>query len=526
MVPRVSDALLASYDNLPYESEPLVETHPDSLAVIATLMGMQPGPVERCRVLELGCAAGGNLVPMADALPEGRFLGVDFSPVQIAQGQKIVDALGLTNIELRAMDILDLEPSIGQFDYIICHGVYSWAPAGVQARILEIFAQNLTANGVGYVSYNTYPGWHARGMVREIMSFHAGQFTGPQSQVREGRKLLDFLVQATSPSDSAYSRALKELTEWMRPQQDPYLFHEYLEDVNLPVYFHQFVDRLAANNLRYLGEPLLAMSPAGYPPEIQRAWQQLSPDPLRLEQYADFITNRSFRRSLVVHAQTQSARALSAQSVSNMHITTLVRPVSKTVDVRSHAVEAFRGRDSLAVSTGAPALKAALVGLMEVWPASLTFGELWDDVCKRLAGAPLAGATDAVARQRMAEHLLHCYQSSLVSLHVRAPQFASQPGPQPIGSRVARYQAKAGSPITNLRHRVAQISEFDRVVLGCLDGRDHAAILDAVECAVEANQFPVEPHVRGATVAQRRAIFDERLSASLTFLAQSALLVR
>jgi methyltransferase-like protein len=414
----------------------------------------------------------------------------------------------------------------GQFDYIICHGVYSWAPAAVQTKILEILAQNLDANGVGYVSYNTYPGWHARGMVREIMSFHAGQFTAPQTQIQEGRKLLDFLVQATGPSDSAYSRALKELAEWMRRQQDSYLFHEYLEDVNQPVYFHQFVERLAANNLRYLGEPLLSSSLAGYPPEIQRGWQQISHDPLRLEQYADFITNRSFRRSLVGHAQTLAARAPSAQYVSNLHITTLVRPVSKTVDVRSHAVEAFRGRESLSASTGDPAIKAALVGLMEVWPASLTFGELWDDVCKRLAGAPLAGATDAVARQRMAEHLLHCYQSNLVSFHVRKLQFARGPSSQPLSSRLARYQAVAGLPITNLRHRVAQVGEFDRAVLGCLDGRDRAAILDALERAIEANQLPIEPHVRSATVAQRRAIFDERLGISLTFLAQSALLVQ
>jgi len=521
----VSHALLASYDNLPYESEPLAHTHPDSLAAVATLLGMIPADVERCRVLELGCATGGNLIPMADALPESHFLGVDFSPVQIAQAQKVVDAIELKNIDLRAIDILELDHNIGHFDYIICHGVYSWAPPAVQTKILEIFAQNLAPSGVAYVSYNTYPGWQARGMARDLMSYHAGQFTGPQAQVQEGRKLLDFLGQATSVSDSAYHRTLKELSEWMRGQTDPYVYHEYLEDVNRPVYFHQFVEQLTANGLRYLGEPMLAASLAGYPPEIQRAWRQLSTDPMRLEQYADFITNRSFRRSLVALAKATAARTPSAQSVNDMHITTLVRPVSKTVDVRSGAVEVFRGRESLTLSTGDPALKAALVALIEVWPAALTFGELWEDVSKRLAGTLAAGGTDVVARQRLAENLLQCYQASLVSLQVRAPQFAAKPGVQPSASRLARYQATAKAPVTNLRHRVAQISEFDRVVLGLLDGRDRAAILDALESAVETNQLVVEPHVLSATVAQRRAIFDERVSASLVVIAHSALLV-
>src|SRR5262245_13581209 len=68
-----------SRDSVPYESHPYVQTHPSRLFVVGTLFGTRPTPVQRCRVLELGCAAGGNLIPMADALPESEFIGIDAS---------------------------------------------------------------------------------------------------------------------------------------------------------------------------------------------------------------------------------------------------------------------------------------------------------------------------------------------------------------------------------------------------------------------------------------------------------------
>src|SRR5262245_16820704 len=172
----MSDALLTSYEEVPYESKPIPGSHPDSLATMAILCGMQPPPIDRCRVLELGCAAGGNLLPMAQTVPDGRFVGIDLSPRQVADGQALIDALGLTNLELRALSILDVGEDFGTFDYIICHGVFSWVPREVQDKILAICRRHLAPNGVAYVSYNTYPGWHLRGMVRDMLTYHARQF--------------------------------------------------------------------------------------------------------------------------------------------------------------------------------------------------------------------------------------------------------------------------------------------------------------------------------------------------------------
>ena len=78
---------------------------------VTCLFGMQPHDVANSRVLELGCAGGGNLIPMALTMPDAKFVGVDLSAVQVAQGQKLIADLGLTNIRLLVLSITDLDES-------------------------------------------------------------------------------------------------------------------------------------------------------------------------------------------------------------------------------------------------------------------------------------------------------------------------------------------------------------------------------------------------------------------------------
>src|SRR5436190_23362618 len=92
---------VTSYDEVPYKSYPYPQSHPDRLATVATLFGMEPPPLDNCRVLELGCCSGGNLIPMAERFPGRRFVGVDYSQRQVAEGQATLKELGLENIELR-----------------------------------------------------------------------------------------------------------------------------------------------------------------------------------------------------------------------------------------------------------------------------------------------------------------------------------------------------------------------------------------------------------------------------------------
>lgn len=525
----MADALLTSYEEVPYESKPIPGTHPDSLATMAVLFGMRPPPVERCRVLELGCAAGGNLLPMAQALPEGRFVGIDLSPRQIADGQAFVEKLGLTNLELKALSILDVEDGLGTFDYVLCHGVYSWVPPEVQDKILAICKRHLAPSGVAYVSYNTYPGWHLRGMVRDMLVYHARQFDDPATRVQQARAFLDFLVQALADSETSYGQLIKEEADYLRPQTDSYFFHEQLEAVNDPVYFHQFAARAQAHGLQYLSEARLSSFDANLPPELDEALGRMTRDLIEREQYLDFLRNRTFRRTLLCHADVALNRTPGPEAVLGLQLSSYTVPVSEKPDVASLTVEKFRGPDGQTVSTNNPLVKTALLCLAELAPLAIPFESLWQAVNSRLDQAP-DGVLGPEQRDRssLAGAMLQCFASNLVELHVHAPRIMSGVSERPVGSPLARLQcANDARRIANLWHRVVDLNVLDRVVLCHLDGqRDHAALLRMLEELAQKNLLVIQHEGQPLTDPEGvRRKLGESLEPSLRRLAGLALLV-
>ena len=159
-----------SYDKIPYPSKFFVQTHPDRLATQATLFGMSPADVATCRVLELGCGNGSNLIAQAYLLPEAKFIGVDLAKTHIEDAAAAARGFGFTNIEFRQMDVMDMsEADFGKFDYITAHGLFSWVPDLVREKVLELYRELLNENGVGYISYSAYPGAHQREMVQRAM---------------------------------------------------------------------------------------------------------------------------------------------------------------------------------------------------------------------------------------------------------------------------------------------------------------------------------------------------------------------
>ncbi len=320
-----------SYDATPYVSQAFPQTHPDRVAVLGKLCGMTPAPQDRCRVLELGCAGGGNLIPMAAQLPGASFLGIDLSARQIADGKAVIDQLGLSNIQLRHLNILDVDAAFGQFDYILAHGVYSWVPSEVQDKILAVCRQNLAPQGIAYVSYNTYPGWRMRGMIRDMMLYHSNRFRDASQQVQQARALLDFLAQNVPTEQNPYGILLAQELEALRNQADWYLAHDHLEQVNEPVYFHQFAQRAGAKALQYLGESdFHAMLASNFSlPRVTETLRLIATDIVAMEQYMDFVRNRVFRQTLMVHSETKLNRHLTWRDMQEVHFATPARPVNE-----------------------------------------------------------------------------------------------------------------------------------------------------------------------------------------------------
>jgi methyltransferase-like protein/cyclopropane fatty-acyl-phospholipid synthase-like methyltransferase len=517
-----------SYDEVPYESHPYAQTHPSRLFTVAALFGLSPPPVATARVLELGCASGGNLIPIAEAFPDATLVGVDQSARQVADGQRLIDRLGLANVSLRHASILDVGDSYGRYDYVICHGVFSWVPTTVRDKILDVCAKHLSPSGVAYVSYNTYPGWHMRGMIRDMMRYHANRFATPQERTRQARALLDFLATSVRPG-TPYATMLKQELDALRHHADHYLYHEHLEEVNDPLYFHQFVEMARAHGLRYLGESRIGTMIAGnLAPDVEKALRILAPDQTQTEQYMDFIRNRMFRETLLVHAGNAPNWAIHPDSLRRLHVASGSRPVSdKPVDVRSEEPVPFRSPGGQSLATNRPLLKAAMRALSEAWPGTLPFDELRRR-SRELLGGPADDPRQAAADAReLSSGLLSSYTGSdLIELHGAAVVVCKEPGERPVAIASARARAGERRSVANRRHESVRPPDLERHLLPLLDGtRDRAALAEEMTRLAVGGGINVQRDGRAVTdPAEVRAALGAILDQALRSLARQALL--
>ncbi len=453
---------LTSYDETPYPSQAFVQTHPDRLATIATLFNLKPQSIKNCRVLELGCASGANLVPMAASLPGSHFVGVDLSARQLAVGQERIQALGLKNIELKHMNFLEIDDSLGKFDYIIAHGIYSWVPDNVQEKLLEVAKRLLEPRGVAYISYNTFPGWHYRGLIRDMMLYHTASLTRPLERAQQSRALLDFLSQSVPTENNAYGIMLKTELEYLRNLQDSYLLHDHLEDQNSPIYFYQFVERANKHGLQFLGEADFAsMITSNFTKEVDETLRKISNDIVRTEQYMDFVRNRTFRQTLLCHQDTVINRNLGPLSIMPFYIGC---PAKLATPEQDPSGQTFVMPSGVSFNTGGALVKAAFQSMSEIWPETIRFDELVKIAREK---SKTSAPNDPEA---LAGCILTAYASGICLLRTEPVEFCRTVNERPIASPVCREQSKSQEWITNQLHENLHVDLIARHLLQFVDG--------------------------------------------------------
>ena len=306
MTQELVSQLQHSYDSVPYNTQPFPQTAPEHLHALAFLFGLNPPDPTSARVLEIGCSTGENLFPFAARHPQAKVVGIDLSEVQIHQGQARLKALGLTNVHLHAANIEDLGKAEAPYDYIICHGVFSWVPASVQQAILRVCSENLSENGIAYISYNTYPGWKAKEVIRDAMLLRGATRSTPEEKLAYAKGMLDFLQKVT-PDNSVMHKVLDEHVEGINQGEASYLLHEFLEPCNQPMYFKDFLAQAAEYGLGYLAEADYArMFLSNYPASIAEPLRKEVNQQAAMEQYLDFVSSRAFRQTLLVRHPQQA----------------------------------------------------------------------------------------------------------------------------------------------------------------------------------------------------------------------------
>jgi methyltransferase-like protein/ubiquinone/menaquinone biosynthesis C-methylase UbiE len=450
-----------NYDDIPYPSLVYTDTHPNRLATLATLFGLKPPPIATSRILELGCGDGTNLIAIAQTLPAAQCWGIDAAVTQIAQGKQLIQAIPLTNITLNALDFNDIDETWGTFDYIIAHGIYSWISLPMQEVLLSLIRHHLAPNGIAYVSYNIYPGWHLENVVRDLMIYHTQQL--PEAPFKLGmmqaKGILQFITRLRQPADNAFEQLLKEKNEQLQTVDDNYLYHDFLAGENHPVYFYQFIQHIAKHQLAYLTDiEFKRYLMLNFPPEVVEALEELfQGDEVRQEQYLDFFYNRTLRRSLLCHPENVTTRKLQWAHVNQLLVTSTLQ-FSTATDDANHPMKFQTPNGEMATVTESW-LKKMLIFLIEQVPKPVAVAELFQST------------SSIPSEETFVQALASLYCQDILEFYLYPPSYETQWTNKPLASPLARYQASQGrSPVINLRCEFINLTPVATALLPHLNG--------------------------------------------------------
>jgi SAM-dependent methyltransferase len=514
------------YNSTPYPSYPYPNTQAERLYTIGKLFGMQPVDFKSCKVLELGCASGGNLIPMASLFPESTFVGVDISSVQIQQGQEQINALKLNNITLKNASITEINAKFGKFDYIIAHGVFSWVSKDIQDKIFEIFSKNLNKNGIAYVSYSTLPGWNLVKSIREMILFHTKDLTNPAEKVRQARLLLKFITEAHAGNKNAYAQEIADEVAVLDESEDSYILHGHLAENNEAFYFHQVVQKASEAGLQYLGDTGIAsMFPGNFTSQTAEILLQAADDVVKVEQYMDFIRNRRFRSSLFCSKDIALNRNLTPECLEDFYILSQINVDENLLNANltSRAEVAIKFANGAVLQTSNPSVILAIKILAAQNGKPIATKELLNKFFDTAGGS----INKELARASILEQFLRLVLADAIGIFSSPGKFTNAISEKPMASELARLQAANNFWITNQRLEKNNIDLFNRVLIQYLDGtNDFDSILQKMARHVENEDLSLS--LDGQKISdkgQLMQILRQITRQNIDNLAPSALLV-
>ncbi len=486
-----------AYDTVHYPSQARKESHPSRLQTLALLAGLKPAPLARCRVLELGCGTGANLIPFAQDYPEAECLGVDLAESALELARADASALGCSNLHYQAGDLAAWSAPGRQFDYIIVHGVFSWVPEPVRQGILDICRRHLAEHGVAFISYNAYPGCHLRRIVWDMLKFHTSGHTDPAEKVRAAIAFAKAVIDVTP--DEKIGSTLRDELMLILDKDPSVVFHDDLAEINQPFYLHEFIALAAGHSLQYLSDADYARE-RGIPPQF------VTRDRAQERQYSDMFFMRRFRETLLCRSELALDPVIRWNAVQSM----LAGCPAQAEAAQPDGSRKFVITREFNATVGDPQVCSQLLQLSAAWPAMLPVREV--------------GFEEASL-----DRLLRLWIVGLVELRAEPPQVASRLSARPIASPLARLQLKKGAQsVTSQRHiDLVLADEITRALVAALDGTSTVPELaNQLFAKLQTGELPLPEQLREQpSSAPLRDSFDDLLNISMQMLLRMNLLV-
>jgi predicted O-methyltransferase YrrM len=453
---QATDEIKASYRAFPYESRPCPTSTPARIATIARLMGIDAPEPATARVLEIACSNGGNLVPMAAAAPQGRFVGIDLAAEAVDIARAMARAVGADNIALLDGDLRDLPADVGTFDYIVAHGFYSWVPAEVRAVMFETIRARLAPDGIAFVSHNVLPGCALRGIPWSAIRPQVMGIEDPMARLAEARSVAARIAQTMSRLPGMAMAVAEEFRE-LSERQDIVLMHDDFAPINHPVYLRDLVAEAAGHELTWLADADPYRHVAFAYDEAMNAWLA-GLDRLTQEHVVDHLRLRRFRESLFVHRGRPAGGPISSERLAPMHIAATNWAAERHGSMP--APPRAGDRSPAAVQ------RRLLDRIVDLHPASAPVADVVRGIVED--AAPGSALADPSQARRLL--LSACTTGVLIPLAwpVAIPRVA---GDRPRAFAPARWQAERYESVVNLRHDgVAFADPVQRRLLPLLDG--------------------------------------------------------
>lgn len=468
----------SSYESQPYEAKAIPQAHPDRLAVVARFHGFLAAKANACRYLDVGCADGAHLIPLALEFPESTFVGVELSPSQAERAQRAISELGLTNVTVHCGDFTQVELG-GGFDYVVAHGLYSWVPPEVQDALIRKTAEWLAPNGVGYLSYNVYPGSYVRDAVRSI----GLEFSPPETDPKKalyGLRAISKAFAASIYSERPLGSAIAREFERVAGAADSQVCHDWFEANMQPVYFADFARHLARHDLRFLAEVTLPPGVAQISADGQKLLAQLAKDVIKREACVDVLTCNAFRCTLVARASALPPRRVDRGRVRVLMMSSVAR-IEGEPTLKEGAAVTFLGSHGERFQLSQGLAKAALFELIEQAPVMLGFELLVERARARLAAQGMPAPALEVAQQELEVAVFELHLMGCVDLREHSARCVLEPGERPLVSPWLRWLAMRSKWLVNASHVPVLIDDADVCrLIPLLDGsRDRQALLGA-----------------------------------------------
>jgi SAM-dependent methyltransferase len=441
-----------AYDRVPFHGMSVPSADCRRMELLGRLFGLAPASAPHSRILELGCGNGAHLLPSALQHPQSTFIGCDLSADALASARRLVEELRLTNVDLRHTDLSDVDEGWGCFDYIWCHDVFSWVAPEVRQRILAILRRNLTPQGVGFISYDAFPGWHLHGIARDLIRYHAGALEDPRQAVDEARTILAMAAAVQDQDSGPYAALLREEYVSFSAMNDDQLYHLAFTEHHQPFYFHEFTQVIGDAGLQFLADGDLArLSRLGQPATV-RAFLDARP-PAGQQQYVDFLKNCTTRNALVCHREV---RLLETPDDTVLHDSWISRASTPREELSSRDAQ----------------FQQALFRLEERRPEYVAFGDL-----TRSGPAPTGLVMEAWAAGALDVVLSPPGLSSCISDH-------------PAVSPLVRLQASDSPTVSNQKLEPVRLMDLERHVVTLLDGaHSRGAVTESVARELQSGRI-------------------------------------